>query len=129
MPVKNVLVLVAAVAITAGASQEAQRPPGYLVAVASEAADRISLIRFTNETGRVESDIATGVMPLGIDGPHGLASSRDGRFFFVTLAHGQPYGTGAQVRDRRHAPSSAAPRWACSRPRSTCRLTARFSMS
>ena len=34
MPVKNVLVLVAAVAITTGASQEAQRPPGYLVAVA-----------------------------------------------------------------------------------------------
>jgi len=92
MPLKNVLVLVAAVAITAGVSQEAQRSPGYLVAVASEAADRISLIRFTNETGRVESDIATGVMPLAIDGPHGLASSRDGRFFFVTLAHGQPYG-------------------------------------
>ena len=128
MPVKNVLVLVAAVAITAGASQEAQRPPGYLVAVASEAADRISLVRFTNETGRVESDIATGVMPLAIDGPHGLASSRDGRFFFVTLAHGQPYGMALKYRPR-HAPSSAAPRWACSRPRSTCRLTARFSMS
>ena len=100
MPVKSLLVLVAAVAITAGASQEAQRPPGYLVAVASEAADRISLIRFTNETGRVESDIATGVMPIAIDGPHGLASSRDGRFFFVTLAHGQPYGMALKYDDR-----------------------------
>ena len=92
MPVKNVLVLVAAVAITAGASQEAQRPPGYLVAVASEAADRLSLVRFANGVGRVESEIATGIMPMAIDGPHGLVSSRDGRYFFVTLAHGQPYG-------------------------------------
>jgi DNA-binding beta-propeller fold protein YncE len=60
--------------------------------VASEAADRISLLRFGTGSGRLEADIATGVMPMAIDGPHGLVSSRDGRFFFVTLAHGQPNG-------------------------------------
>ncbi len=93
MGVRTLLGLVtAAAAITIGAPRAAQPPPGYLVAVASEAADRISLVRFSNGAGRVESDIATGIMPMAIDGPHGLASSRDGRFFFVTLAHGQPYG-------------------------------------
>jgi hypothetical protein len=68
MPVKHVLVLVVAAAITAGASRVAQRAPGYLVAVASEAADRISIVRFSNESGRVESDIATRVMPVAIAG-------------------------------------------------------------
>ena len=83
--------VVTSAAVTAGALQAVQSP-GYLVAVASEAADRISLVRFANGTGRIEADIATGIMPLANDGPHGLATSRDGRFFFVTLAHGQPYG-------------------------------------
>lgn len=93
MRVRRILgLVVTATALTADAPGAIQPPPGYLVAVASEAADRISLVRFANGTGRVESDIPTGVMPMAIDGPHGLASSRDGRFFFVTLAHGQPNG-------------------------------------
>jgi DNA-binding beta-propeller fold protein YncE len=89
--------------MTAGAPRAAQAPPGYLVAVASEAADRISFIRFANGAGRVESEIATGIMPMAIDGPHGLSSSRDGRFFFVTLAHGQPYGMAIKYDAATHA--------------------------
>src|SRR5262245_6041913 len=88
---RTLALLAAAAALTAGL-QAFQATPAYLVAVASEAADRISLVRFANGSGRIEADIPTGVMPMAIDGPHGLASSRDGRFFFVTLAHGQPNG-------------------------------------
>ena len=64
----------------------------YLLYVASEAADRIALIRFWPGGGRVERDLPTGIMPTSIDGPHGLAVSPDGRWFYVSLAHGQPYG-------------------------------------
>jgi DNA-binding beta-propeller fold protein YncE len=64
----------------------------YLLFVASEAADRIALIRFWPGGGRVERDFATGIMPTSIDGPHGLALSPDGHWFYVSLAHGQPYG-------------------------------------
>ena len=32
-------------------------------------------------------------MPLDIDGPHGLALSRDGKFYYVSIAHGQPNGS------------------------------------
>ena len=85
-------VLVAIVAAAATSSQS-DAGTGYLVAVASEAADRISLVRFANDAGRVEADVPTGLMPVAIDGPHGLASSPDGRFFYVTLAHGQPNGS------------------------------------
>jgi DNA-binding beta-propeller fold protein YncE len=31
-------------------------------------------------------------MPADIDGPHGLVVSPDRRFYYVSLAHGQPYG-------------------------------------
>jgi DNA-binding beta-propeller fold protein YncE len=64
----------------------------YLLYVASEAADRIALVRFWPGGGQVDRDFATGIMPTSIDGPHGLAVSPDGRWFFVTLAHGQPDG-------------------------------------
>ena len=43
-------------------------------------------------TPRVEREIDTGVMPVEIDGPHGLAISPDGQSFFVSLAHGLPNG-------------------------------------
>jgi hypothetical protein len=32
-------------------------------------------------------------MPFDIDGPHGLVISPDRRFYYVSLAHGQPYGS------------------------------------
>ena len=67
--------------------------PGYLVAVASEAADKITFVRFDAGGGRIEREIDTGIMPTDIDGPHGLAVSPDGRSFYVSLAHGQPFGT------------------------------------
>jgi DNA-binding beta-propeller fold protein YncE len=70
----------------------AQRPPEYLVYVASEAADKISLLRFSPGSGRVDHELPTGIMPADIDGPHGLAVSPDRRFYYVSLAHGQPYG-------------------------------------
>ena len=65
---------------------------GYLVYVASEAADRISLVRFWPGGASVEREMPTGLMPTSIDGPHGLAVSPDGQWFYVSLAHGQPFG-------------------------------------
>lgn len=64
----------------------------YWLFVASEAADRIALLRFDDQGGHVEREFSTGIMPAAIDGPHGLAVAPDGRSFFVSLAHGQPYG-------------------------------------
>jgi DNA-binding beta-propeller fold protein YncE len=66
--------------------------PDYLLYVASEAADSIALVRMTPSGGRIEKQIPTGIMPTSIDGPHGLAVSPDGRWYYVSLAHGQPFG-------------------------------------
>jgi DNA-binding beta-propeller fold protein YncE len=65
----------------------------YLVYVASEAADSISLVRFGPNGGRLDHVVPTGIMPTDIDGPHGLAMAPDHRFYYVTLAHGQPFGS------------------------------------
>ena len=65
----------------------------YLVYVLSEGADTISLIRFGPSGARVEREIPTGDMPTDIDGPHGIAVSRDKQFYYVSLGHGRPFGS------------------------------------
>jgi DNA-binding beta-propeller fold protein YncE len=65
----------------------------YLVYVLSEAADEISLIRFGPGGARIEHEVPTGDMPIDIDGPHGIAISRDKQFYYVSLAHGRPFGS------------------------------------
>ncbi|MGQ0648481.1 MAG: YncE family protein, partial [Gemmatimonadaceae bacterium] len=34
-----------------------------------------------------------GMMPTDINGPHGVAVSPDGKFYYISIAHGTPYGT------------------------------------
>jgi DNA-binding beta-propeller fold protein YncE len=64
----------------------------YFVFVGSEATDKIALVRFGPGGARVERESMTGIMPADVDGPHGVAVSPDGRFYYVTTAHGTPYG-------------------------------------
>jgi DNA-binding beta-propeller fold protein YncE len=33
------------------------------------------------------------LMPTDIDGPHNITVARDGRSYYVTVAHGTPYGS------------------------------------
>ena len=65
----------------------------YLFYVLSEAADKFSLIRFGSGGARVERELLTGDMPTDLDGPHGLSISPDKQFYYVSLAHGRPFGS------------------------------------
>jgi DNA-binding beta-propeller fold protein YncE len=65
----------------------------YLFYVLSEAADKISLVRFGPAGARVDREIPTGDMPVDIAGPHGIAVARDQQFYYVSLAHGRPFGS------------------------------------
>jgi DNA-binding beta-propeller fold protein YncE len=78
-----------------GVPARAQSKPDkdYLVYVLSEAADTISLIRFGPGGARLDHEVPTGDMPIDIDGPHGIAISRDKQFYYVSLAHGRPFGS------------------------------------
>src|SRR5882672_7003113 len=89
------LVCVASFFIFAAPAALAQSKPDkdYLVYVLSEAADKISLVRFGPNGARVDHEVPTGDMPIDIDGPHGIAISRDKEFYYVSLAHGRPFGS------------------------------------
>jgi DNA-binding beta-propeller fold protein YncE len=65
----------------------------YYVYVASEAADKITLVRFGSGGAAIDHEISTGIMPVDIDGPHGLAVSPDKKYYYVSIAHGQPFGS------------------------------------
>ena len=64
----------------------------YFVYAGSEATDRIALIRFGPTGARIEREITVGIMPADADGPHGIAVSPDGKFWYTTTAHGAPFG-------------------------------------
>jgi DNA-binding beta-propeller fold protein YncE len=64
----------------------------YLALVASESVDQIAVVRFGPGGIRVERTNTTGIMPADVDGPHGVAVSPDGKYYYVSTAHGTPYG-------------------------------------
>jgi DNA-binding beta-propeller fold protein YncE len=70
------------------------RPPeaDYWMYVAAESEDEVALIRFGPEGARVEQTIPVGSFPTDIDGPHGIAVHPDGSRWYVSIAHGLPYG-------------------------------------
>jgi DNA-binding beta-propeller fold protein YncE len=92
---KLIAVVILAVSITGVLGVRAQAKPDkeYFVYVLSEAADKISLIRFGPAGARVDHELTTGDMPIDIDGPHGIAISPDKQFYYVSLAHGRPFGS------------------------------------
>ena len=87
--------LITALFCAAPGQLKAQSKPDhdYLFYVLSEGADKISLIRFGPNGARVERDLQTGDMPIDIDGPHGVVVSPDKQFYYVSLAHGRPFGS------------------------------------
>ena len=64
----------------------------YLVLVASEAVDRVALVRFGAKGATIERERYVGWSPTEVAGPHGVAVSPDRQHYFVTTAHGTPFG-------------------------------------
>lgn len=74
-------------------SPAAAAQPTYRAYVANESSDVISRVAFTPSAGIVvEKEIPVGLMPGDNDGAHGVSVSPDGRFWYVTIAHGTPFG-------------------------------------
>ncbi len=70
-----------------------QVPDTHRVYVANEASDRVSRVAFVPGVGAwVEADIPVGLNPGDIDGAHGISVSPDGEYWYVTVAHGTPWG-------------------------------------
>jgi DNA-binding beta-propeller fold protein YncE len=65
----------------------------YLVYVVCESADKIVLLRFGPKGLQIENQTRTGLMPMDINGPHGIAVSPDKEYFYVSEGHGRPEGS------------------------------------
>ena len=64
----------------------------YYIYCATESEDEVALIRFDGKTAHVEKRIPVGVWPVEIEGPHGITVSPDGDYWYLSMAHGLPYG-------------------------------------
>ena len=90
---KPVLILLLIAICPSSLRSQTKPDKDYLVYVLSEGADKIALVRFDLAGARVDHQIDTGDMPVDIDGPHGIVLSPDRQFYYVTIAHGRPFGS------------------------------------
>lgn len=64
----------------------------YYVYVAAESDDTVDLVKFGPAGGELVKRIPVGIFPNEIEGPHGVKVAPGGRYWFVSIAHGMPYG-------------------------------------
>jgi DNA-binding beta-propeller fold protein YncE len=67
--------------------------PGYRILVASESGDIVTELVWDGTALAVAKVVPVGVMPADIDGPHNVTVAPDGSAWYVTIAHGTPYGS------------------------------------
>ncbi|HSE18082.1 MAG TPA: YncE family protein [Pyrinomonadaceae bacterium] len=92
-PERYTIVLLVLLLIAPSLRSQTKPDREYLVYVLSEGADKIALVRFGPAGARVDHQVDTGDMPIDIDGPHGIVISPDRQFYYVTIAHGRPFGS------------------------------------
>ena len=98
--------MIAAVLVTASAAgagaQVAPPEREYRAYVLSESVDQVAIVRFGPSGTAVERTRTVGMSPMDPDGPHGVALSPDGRFYYVSTAHGNPDGSLWKFRTDTH---------------------------
>ncbi|MCY4660094.1 MAG: YncE family protein [Acidobacteria bacterium] len=85
-------ILPGAVAAPAGAAPEPP-PYSYYVYVCAESDDEVSVVRYGPGGVEVVKTVTVGSYPTETEGPHGITVSPDGRHWYVSIAHGFPFGS------------------------------------
>ena len=85
------LIFAALILLCFGVNVEAKAKK-YYVYVAAESEDEVAVVKFEGKTASVEKRIPVGVWPVEIEGPHGMTISPDGEYWYLSMAHGKPYG-------------------------------------
>jgi YVTN family beta-propeller protein len=65
----------------------------YSLYISSESADIVTRIEVGPSGWRKLREIPVGILPTDPDGPHNVAVAPDGRFWYVSIAHGAPWGS------------------------------------
>jgi len=85
--------LIAVAALLARPVAAQSGDPGYRVGVVSESGDVVTWLKPVNSGLTVDRIVPIGIMPTDIDGPHNIAVSPDGGNYYITVAHGTPFGS------------------------------------
>ena len=76
---------------------QAQSPPGpqaiHYVYVCAESEDEVAIVRFGPDGLELVKTIPVGSFPAETEGPHGITVDPDGRHWYVSIAHGLPFGS------------------------------------
>lgn len=75
------------------ATLAAQADPGYRVGIVSESGDIVTWFKPGPGTLTQDRVVPVGIMPADIDGPHNLAVSPDNKYYYISIAHGTPFGS------------------------------------
>jgi YVTN family beta-propeller protein len=65
----------------------------FRVVVVSESGDKASWLKPQGTTLVLDRVVPIGVMPTDIDGPHNVVIAPDGRGYYISVAHGTPFGS------------------------------------
>jgi YVTN family beta-propeller protein len=87
------LLFAAGLAAGLAAAPRPPQAPAYRILVASESGDIVSQLTWDGTALKTVKVVPVGIMPVDIDGPHNVTVSPDGKSWYVTIAHGTPYGT------------------------------------
>ena len=85
------VLLSTALAVPLLAAQDSS--PIYRLYVAAESSDEVYSLAFDGSALSVTEVVSVGRLPTEIEGPHGLTVDPEGSHWFVTLAHGKPWGS------------------------------------
>ena len=89
-----VAVLLGARAAPGSAEASPEPPPhSYYVYVCAESDDEVSVVRYGPGGVEVVKTVRVGSYPTETEGPHGITVSPDGRHWYVSIAHGFPFGS------------------------------------
>ena len=86
---------VALLLVWASDAAGAPGPPerSYYVYVCAESEDEVALVRYGPGGLEVVKTITVGSFPAEMEGPHGITVDPDGRHWYVSIAHGSPFGS------------------------------------
>ena len=89
------LALVLVYTVAPATASGAHEPPArtYYVYAAAESDDEVAIVRYGPDGAEVVDTITVGSYPAEVEGPHGLTVDPDGRHWYVSIAHGFPYGS------------------------------------
>ena len=87
-------------------SYQVKADKNYYLYVAAESDDVVSLLKFNGETIEELERIEVGIMPTEIEGPHGITVDPSGDYWYLTLAHGSPFGSLVKYSTENNIPIS-----------------------